>query len=224
LRQATRKRRENRAGSSIERVERTVEGWEVRVDIQLVEGFDEALGREALRVLEHKLREVRLLVPEKPLADLRRVPIILDREHPGLSAMQYHPSAAWLREHGYDPEMARCVHIPRAEELVTLHSVNRQPFAVLHELAHAYHDRVLGFEEARIMAAWRAFRESGRSENVLHASGRRQEHYGRKDAKEFFAEMTEAYFGVNDFYPFLRAELKETEPELDALLESVWGR
>ena len=34
--------------------------------------------------------------------------------------------------------------------------------------------------------------------------------------------MTEAYFGVNDFFPFNRAELKEAEPEIHALLREIW--
>ena len=38
------------------------------------------------------------------------------------------------------------------------------------------------------------------------------------DHKEFFAEMSEAYFGMNDFFPFNRAELKREEPELFLLL------
>jgi hypothetical protein len=41
--------------------------------------------------------------------------------------------------------------------------------------------------------------------------------------KEFFAEMTEAYFGHNDFFPFNRAELKQEEPELYELLTKIWG-
>jgi len=30
------------------------------------------------------------------------------------------------------------------------------------------------------------------------------------------------YFGVNDFFPFNRAELKEAEPEIHALMSLVW--
>ena len=41
---------------------------------------------------------------------------------------------------------------------------------------------------------------------------------------EYFAESTEAYFGVNDFYPFVRAELKEHDPAMFSLLEMVWGK
>ncbi len=36
-------------------------------------------------------------------------------------------------------------------------------------------------------------------------------------------EGTEAYFYRNDFYPFVRAELKEHDPVLHDLLEEIWG-
>jgi hypothetical protein len=42
------------------------------------------------------------------------------------------------------------------------------------------------------------------------------------DQKEFFAEMTEAYFGMNDFFPFNRGELKDAEPEIHALMKKIW--
>ena len=58
---------------------------------------------------------------------------------------------------------------------------------------------------------------------MLHIGGNRIRHYALSDQKEFFAEMTEAYFGVNDFYPFNHAELKEAEPETFALLTEIWG-
>ena len=50
-----------------------------------------------------------------------------------------------------------------------------------------------------------------------------REHYGLTDEKEFFAEMTECYFGSNDFYPFVTGELKQAEPEIFALLADIWG-
>jgi hypothetical protein len=48
-------------------------------------------------------------------------------------------------------------------------------------------------------------------------------HYGLTDAKEYFAEGTEAYLYRNDFYPFVRAELKEHDPALHDVLLQVWG-
>ena len=45
----------------------------------------------------------------------------------------------------------------------------------------------------------------------------------RKTGQLLPAEGTEAYFYRNDFYPFVRAELKEHDPTLHDLLVEVWG-
>jgi hypothetical protein len=47
-------------------------------------------------------------------------------------------------------------------------------------------------------------------------------HYALADHREFFGEMTEAYFGSNDFFPFNRAELMTAEPRIYQLLETIW--
>jgi hypothetical protein len=97
------------------------------------------------------------------------------------------------------------------------------PWAVLHELAHGYHDRVLGFNEPRIHAAWEKFRAKSGEGVVLMSNGQRRVHYGLTNAKEFFAEMTESYLGMNDFFPFVAGELKQSEPEVFALMKEIWG-
>ena len=97
------------------------------------------------------------------------------------------------------------------------------PGVALHELSHAYHDQVLGFDEPRIIAAWTKFRDSGKYTSVMTSMGVMREHYGLTNAKEFFAEMTETYFGSNDFYPFVAGELKQAEPEIFALMADIWG-
>src|SRR5262249_5573386 len=91
------------------------EGWSGRVEVRLLDGADAELGAKALRMLGNKLSEIKTLVPADRLAKLQKVTIVLDRAHP-LKSMQYHPSADWLKEHGYDPALARCVHLPRASE------------------------------------------------------------------------------------------------------------
>jgi hypothetical protein len=40
---------------------------------------------------------------------------------------------------------------------------------------------------------------------------------------EYFAECSEAYFGRNDFYPYLRADFKSFDPIGFAAVEQVWG-
>jgi alpha-L-fucosidase 2 len=202
---------------------RNIEGWTVRVDDRLLAAPDDALGARALRFLETRLSDIKAVVSPEPLARLQTVTIVMDLTHGGLRTMQYHPDADWLQENGYATNLVKCVHIPRAADLDTPRNINEQPWVVLHELAHAYHDQVLGFENPQILKAYEGFKRSGRGDAALLYDGKRVRHYGLTDQKEFFAEMTEAYFGLNDFFPFNRAELMTAEPEIFALMERIWG-
>ncbi len=205
------------------RTTRRVEGWTVLVDDRLLAPPHEALGAKALRVLEAKLSDIRAVMAEDRLARVQGVRIVLDLSCGKLGCMQYHPDAGWLKEHGYSTDLAKCVHIPEAKDLVSVRNVNEQPWVVLHELAHAYHDQVLDFDEARILRAWQRFKASGHGDKALLYNGKRVRHYALTDQKEFFAEMTEAYFGMNDFFPFNRAELLTAEPEIHELMRTIWG-
>jgi hypothetical protein len=202
---------------------RNIEGWSVRVDNRLLEGADAPVGERALSLLRSRLVAIATVVQEPALAKLRAVTIQLDRDVPGLTAMQYHPSAEWLKEHGYSESLAKCAHIPDVEDFLSPFENHRMPWVVLHELAHAYHDQVLGFDEPRVSAAWQKFAAKESTQSVLTSPGGTREHYGRTNPQEFFAEMTESYFGSNDFYPFVTGELKESEPEVFALLQEIWG-
>ena len=204
------------------RTNRQIEGWTVRVDDRLLAPPHEVLGARVLKLLEAKLADITYVVPKERLEKLQAVTIVLDLTHGKLRAMQYHPDAGWLEEHGYARDLAKCVHIPEAADLPTRRNIQEQPWVVLHELAHAYHDQVLGFDEPRIREAYKRFKKSGHGDAALLFNGKRVRHYGLTDHKEFFAEMTEAYFGMNDFFPFNRAELMTAEPELYELLRTIW--
>ncbi|MEI8381500.1 MAG: sialate O-acetylesterase [Planctomycetota bacterium] len=206
------------------RSDRNLEGWTIRVDDRLLgESADAPLGARALRFLEAKLVEIKAVVPAERLKELQEFTIVLDLNCGNLGAMQYHPDAGWLKAHGFPVELAKCVHLPRAADVATQRNINEQPWVILHELAHAFHDQKLDFDEPRIMAAYQKFKQSGHGDAALLYNGKRVKHYGLTDQKEFFAEMTESYFGVNDFFPFNRAELQEAEPELFQLLKEIWS-
>ena len=214
------------AGASVrfDPVIREVEGWKVHVDPVLLEGPHAVEGAEALTMLANHLQRVRILVPAGPLEKLRKVGIWLEHDHPRLNSMQYHPSVGWLLANRHDPRLERMVHITQARDLLSRSQMLKHPAVILHELAHAYHDQVLGFENAEIEAAYGKARDSGTYERVLLYTGERVKHYGLSNAKEYFAEGTEAYFYRNDFHPFVRAELKEHDPTLHDLLEKIWGK
>jgi alpha-galactosidase len=203
--------------------QRDIEGWTVHIDPRLLAGPDKALGDHALRLLANRLYDIKLVVPADKVARLQKVPIWLEGSHGRLRSAQYHPSAGWLKCNGHPESLAKCVHIPVAAAFASAEHQRAQPWSVLHELAHAYHDQVLGFDHAEIRAAWERFRDSGKYKSVLHISGKRLPHYGLTNPMEFFAEMTEAYFGHNDFFPFNRAELRREEPAVHDLMARVWG-
>jgi hypothetical protein len=209
---------------------RDIEGWTVRIDNRLLAGDgkredDHALreGDHALRLLANRLYEIAFILPADKVARLRQVPIQIDLAHGELVSAQYHPSRAWLVEHGYSADLERTVHIPDAREWSSHRHQSVQPWSVLHELAHAYHDQELGFDDPAIKAAWEKFRSTPRAARTLHIDGGFGPHYAGTDQMEFFAEMTESYFGVNDFEPFNRGELKQLEPEAFALMAKIWG-
>ena len=206
------------------RTDQQLEGWTIRVDNRLLGDAPEAaIGTRALKYLEAKLVDIKAVVPADRIKDLQEVTIVLDLNCGDLGSMQYHPSAGWLKAHGYPETLAKCVHLPRAAEVSTKRNINEQPWCILHELAHAYHDQKLDFDEPRVKAAYEQYKASGHGDMTLLYDGRRVKHYALTNQMEFFAEMTESFFGANDFYPFVRAELKESEPELYQLLGEIWG-
>ena len=202
---------------------RSIQGWTVRVDDRLFQPANGAIGARGLALLESKLSAIAGILPPDRSALLKAIPIVLDQTHGELRTMQYHPSASWLEEHGYARDLAGCVHIPDISDFIHPRQDSDQPWCVLHELAHAWHDTYYGFDDPRIRQAYGKYKESGHGDATLHITGRKERHYALTDPMEFFAEMSEALFGMNDFFPFNRAELKTSEPEIHALLSSIWG-
>jgi hypothetical protein len=95
---------------------------------------------------------------------------------------------------------------------------------VLHELAHAYHFLVLGERHPEIAAAYRQAVASRSYESVDYFGGGKRRAYALVDEKEYFAELSEAYFCRNDYYPFTRADLQRHDPLGYELLQRVWGK
>ena len=151
----------------IEPVQKNIEGWTVHVDPALLKGGKhEEEGKQALKMLANHLQRIAILLPEEPLKKMKRMEIWLERKHPELSAMQYHPGAKWLIDHGYDPRLNKKVHVTRAAALFSRDQLLKHPAVILHELAHAYHDQVLGFNDPDILAAYNGAMKKGILEKV----------------------------------------------------------
>ena len=203
-------------------VVRDMEGFEIHIDPALL--ADEE-GKRILKMLEARLIMIGGIVPDEALKKLRTCPIWIEKHHPTLGNMQFHQEIGWLRRNGHDPRMDRMVHIPRAANLLSRDQMAKHPWVVLHELAHAYHKRIIGNDHAGVIEAYEAAKASGKYEKVMLYTGREDvRHYGLNNPFEYFAESTEAYFAQNDFYPFVRAELKQFDPRMYAVMVDIWGK
>lgn len=204
-------------------VARQIEGWNIAVDPRLLTEENKEVADQAFTALANHLQRVKFILPKEKVAELQKLPIWIELKNKRLGAMQYHPDSGWLIRNGHDPRLVKHVHIPNARALYHRHTWAKHPYVILHELAHAYHDQVLSFGHKEILGAYNEAKEKGIYEQVLLYTGRKVRHYAMTNHKEYFAELTESYLGVNDFYPFVRAELKEHDPRMYAVLVEIWG-
>ena len=98
----------------------------------------------------------------------------------------------------------------------------KHPAVVLHELAHAYHDQFLTFEHPETIKAFNKAQKSGSYDRVMLFTGQQVKHYAMTNHKEYFAEASEAFFGTNDMFPFVRVELQQHDPGMANLLKRLW--
>ena len=91
-------------------------------------------------------------------------------------------------------------------------------------MAHAYQFLVLGEDHPAAQKAYRKAMDAGLYQSVAHVHGEKTKAYAATNYKEYFADLTEAYFGKNDFFPFNREELKKYDPTGYRLMQDVWGQ
>jgi len=204
---------------------RQIEGWTVLVSEDLLKDEPEATAH-ALELLTAHLQEIVRAVPAAPVAHLRTVPLWISPQYPNVRPhAEYHPDIFWLRENGRNPMMAKGVEFTNVR--IFEPETKRMPVFVLHELAHAYHDQVLGFDNAEIKAAYERAKASGTYDNVERWNGpdrptTHERAYAMTNEREYFAECTEAFFGRNDWFPFTHEELARHDPEMCKLLGKLW--
>ncbi len=216
------------AASAFPRETRTVVGWQVHIRKELLEA-DRELTERALTGLTEMLHEIVRVVPAPAVVELRKVPLYFSPAYAtSRSGAEFHPDAQWLQKNGRDPAMARAVEFSGVRDFEA--EMKRMPNFALHELAHAYHFRVLrgGFAHPDLMAAYQRAKAAGQYERVERTHGERKPNsferaYAMTTAMEYFAEATEAYFTRNDFFPFTRPELQQHDPEMAALVARLWG-
>ena len=199
---------------------RRIEGWQVRISQRLLEKDAEKTKR-AIELLGPQLQKIKHDLPPDVVKKLMAVEIWMSPPYPGVQpTAEYHPNVDWLIHAGRSKELARCVELTNVR--IFERECERMPMMIMHELAHAYHDQVLGFDEPRIRAAYDAAKSSGIYESVERKNAANQRAYAITNPIEYFAESTESFFGLNDFFPFDRQQLQDHDPRMYDLLRRIW--
>lgn len=196
-----------------------------------VEGFHVYISPEAgqhaekigvlLDEMGKQLRYVKTTLPTEALSDLMEVPFWVEWRDSRFPGAVFHPSSKWLLKNGYNPDKAGGIQISSVNRFIES-SRRNVTVVLLHELSHAYHYNVLGIKNVSVTNAYENARRSGLYASVPYYKGFNVKAYALKNKREYFAEVSEAYFGRNDYYPFSRQELKVYDPVGYKLMTLVW--
>ena len=128
-------------------------GYTIRVNKLLMRGHAE-LYKQAVDVMDHQLFKIERVLSAQAIRKLQKVVIWLEYEEPHHPCAAYHPGRQWLVDNEMNPDKVKCVEISNAKNFVDW--TISQPYMVLHEMAHAYHDQFLpkGFENVGVLKAF----------------------------------------------------------------------
>ena len=207
---------------------KSIAGWTLFIHEKLLENQLEKTT-QAIDLLAAQLEEIVRVVPPSAMVELRKVQLWMSPEYPRTQPRaEYHPGENWLRENHRNPEMVKGVEFTNVA--IFEKETKRMPNFALHELAHAYHDRVLqdGFQNQELRDLYAQAIKEGKYERVEQRFGDgRSENtraYAMTNSQEYFAECSEAYFSNNDFFPFDRKQLEKHDPRMFELLGRLWGK
>lgn len=199
----------------------TIEGFTVLIHPEVLKHKTEA--QQMRKELTSQLQKMKQVVPAKPLSALTKVRIWVEWQQRKRGAAEFHVSKNWLKNNGYNPVKAGNIELGNTRNFVKW-SRTTQPWMVLHEFAHAYHHLVLGANHKEINQAYKAAVAKKNYESVDFITGGKRKAYALTNDKEYFAEISEAYFGKNDFFPFNASELAKHDPQGYKVLTRCWGQ
>jgi hypothetical protein len=207
-----------KAGDKWSYREMNIEGWTIFVQKELC--AKEELCTKVLDLMKVKLWEIATRLPAETVARLQEVELRMHLDHAENPGAAYHPNPVWLREHGMPEDWALGIEFGNAKNF--LGWSRQQPGMVLHELAHAWHHQVMGYEYQGLLDSFAATAAAGTLNEVLYVSGGTQKAYALNNEMEFFAEMSEAWWMTNDMYPFVRGELLDALPDVAQQMDVWW--
>jgi hypothetical protein len=200
---------------------RDINGWCVYVSPQLVD--QPGLCAIMVTLLSYKLHMIDHFIAEPGRKQLHEVPIWLEIGQVG-PYIRYCSSRGQLTGERVNPDKFGAVEIRDPQSMLKWALLQQSD--VLHELALAYYDRHAAEKNSelgrKIQAAYEQAKKDGGYKSALRFDGQRVAHPALVNERQYFAELMESYFLVNDHYPFIRCELKDQDSAGYALIAALW--
>lgn len=160
-------------------------------------------------------------LPAERLAELKQTFIWVELDDEADKAAVYHSSADWIVASAGNQDKIGHIEIVNASNFVNW-SRDHQPSLLLHQYIHAFHHKVLGAAHQGIIDTYEQVQLRHMYDQLEHMSGAVSLGYATLSPFEYFAEISEAYFARNDYFPFNRAQLKVHDPIGHDLVEQLW--
>ncbi len=190
-----------------------INGWTVLVSSRFANQPREQ--QAILRKIQAQTAFIVKTLPAKQVRVMRKADIWVEPDSHWRALARHHVSKAEIYQEGLNVAKYRDIEIfGRFAKL-------RHPTLLLHELAHVYHDRGLGFQDRRIERLYEGFRAS--MPTAKDRCGVPQRAYALHSHSEFFATFTEAFFAKTCSYPYNRDTIRKSHPQMFAFLSKVWG-
>jgi hypothetical protein len=213
----------------------TVQGFQILVDKDILD--DKGRTKILLKQFDTALLKISQLVSPTQFAELKKTKLwvslprhrrvkdrVQDVTSRGSQAIAIYRTSKpeELRRHGHNPDKAKSVEVFNAM-LFSRAPADLQLTIVLHELSHAYHDKVLGKHNPDIRDAYKKAMDRGRYNVVDERSPYPNKAYATTNDHEYFAELSVAYLTKNDGFPQDRYVLAKVDPIGYSLMQKIWG-
>jgi hypothetical protein len=206
---------------------RAIAGFKTTISNTAYNRSDEAEG-QPLGCIESEFAKLREIFPNRIAKQLAAVPVWIEWDHadalsPTALAVYYSTEGEGLWREGIDPRKQKAVCILSLKAVYEAKSTGRmKKTVILHELAHAVHDQMIGFDNSFVYNAFRQSRARGLYDQVKHdPDGRMGPAYAATNSAEYFAELSGAYLDRLDYFPHNASELRDHDSVGYEIMEKV---
>ena len=189
-----------------------IHGWQVMISNDVKK--NKPLYQRILKQVNHDLQSIVQVMPKWSLPYLRKTPIWFEQimPPPFNDNLFFNGSKKGSKRYNIEHLYGGVVAGSTQSYLAV---ANIHPWQLLHELTHAYHQFVTRHSYQPIRNAYQ-----NAIDKNLHQFGNQ---YARKNHKEYFSTLTEAYFGIDANYPHNRQQLAEHDPVGYCSVVKAWG-